>query len=217
MAVRTAMTALIASVRDLTGDVGESPMLTDQQVQDKLDESRQTIRYELLLPAPMISNDVADNPAVMVWIEYFSQHKYWEVDEIVQDAHFVQLTPIDFEPIVGRFVMSFALTPGVLPPKSESPAQLPPVWCTGKVYDINKAAYKCLSLMIALLARTTYNFTADGQTISRAQIITNLQSIMKECARNIKPRTILLERSDGSPMPGRELLRIGGEYGTSGW
>lgn len=217
MPVRAAMSDLILAVRDLTGDVGDSPMLVDQQIQDKLDESRQTIRYELLAPAPIISNDVKTNPAQMVWLEYFSQHGHWEVDEVVQDAFWVQLTPVDFEPIVGRFVFAYAITPGTLPPKSESPGQVPPVWVTGKVYDINKAAYKCLGLMKALLARTTYTFTADGQTLNRMQIMQNLDSIMKECARNIKPRTIPLTRSDVEVAPGRELLRIGGMYGTSGW
>lgn len=219
MAVRAAMAALIQEVRDLIGDTTAPEMLTDQQIQDKLDENRQSVRYELLLPAPMISNDVKTNPAQMVWLEYFSRNRFWEVDEIVQDAFWVQLTPITFEPLVGRWVFSYDLdaSPGVLPPKTVSPGQVPPVWATGKVYDINAAGYKCCRMLIAQLARTTYNFSADGRTLNRQGIIQNLKDVMAECARQIKPRTIPLVRSDAAIQPAAELLRIGGQYGTSDW
>ncbi len=218
MAVRSSMTDIIQAVADLIGDPGFS-LVTQQQIQDKLDEGRESVRYELLMPAPMISNDIKTNPAQMVWLEYFSQHHYWEVDEIVQDAYWVQLSPVKFEPIVGRWVFAYDMdaSPGVLPPKTESPGQLPPVWVTGKVYDINKAGYKCCRLMRAALARTTYNVTLDGQTLSRQQMLANIKDVEAECARNIKPRTIPLIRSDAAITPARELLKIGGQYGTSGW
>lgn len=218
MALRQSMLAIIEAVRDLIGDpVTGNELLSAQQIQDKLDENRQTIRYELLSPAPVISNDDKTNPAQMIWLEYFSQYRYWEPDEVVQDAYFVQLTPVEFEPLVGRWVFSYAITPGVLPPKSESPGQVPPVWATGKVYDLNAAGYKCCRLMLAALARTTYNFSADGRSLNRQGIIQNIKDVMAECGRNIKPRTIPLVRGDTAITPNRELLRIGGDYGTSSW
>ncbi len=218
MAVRPLMLPIIEMVRDLIGDpVTGSELLSAEQIQNKLDENRQEVRYELLLPAPQITNDVKVNPAQMVWIDYYSRNKPWETDEIVQDAFWTQLVPVSFEPLVGHWQFSYLPTPGVLPPKSVSPGQVPPVWVTGKVYDINAAAYKCCRLLIAQLARTTYNFNANGQALNRQGIIQNLKEVMAECARNIRPRTIPLVRSDAAIQPAAELLRIGGQYGTSSW
>jgi hypothetical protein len=207
MPVRSTMTAIIAATKDITGDP-TNVYLTDQQVQDALDESRSDVRYELLTPAPWIVNASVQTSATILWLDYYSEFQYWETDEIWQEGHFTALTPVQSEPIVGHWVFSYNYTPGTLPPASQAPGQYPPVFASGKVYDLNRAAYKCLRLMIAKVATNTYNFSADGQTFNRYQIVQTWQAMMKDCALSMKPIRLPARRSDSVTSSHREHVRL---------
>ena len=215
MPVRPAMSSIIAAVADLIGDPSNL-QLTQQQLQDALDERtcRQDVRYENLTPAPWISNDVVTNSAAFIWLDYYSKFGFWETDEVVQEAHWVQLTPIFFEPIVGHWVFSASYTAGVLPPKSLAPGQVPVLFATGKVYDIYRAAVKCCMLIKAKLANNTYNFTADGQTLNRFQIMQNYNDLIKDYSRKIKPRRIHLVRSDNNTPDRQGMVTL---LGNNNW
>lgn len=185
MAIRSQMLALIQQVRDLIGDpdTGAS-QFSAQQVQDALDESRLDIRYELLAAAPTITNDGTTGSAEYVWIDYFSIFKYWEVDSaVVQYGDFTEKTPVATEYIAGHWQFSVNVPPGTLPANSSAPGQYPPLFVTGRAYDIYAAACKLLRMWIAALAGSTYNFSANGQSFQRFQIIQSKQFLLQEYGR----------------------------------
>ena len=201
MSLRPTMLPLIEWIRDLIGDpVDGNELLQAEQIQQKLDLHRRDVYRVRLEEAPILSNDAAANTAQIIYLDYYApcslQGWAWEQDEIEQDGYWVQLTPVKFEPLVGHWVFSYLPTPGVLVPKAQSPGQLPPVMVSGKVYDLNAAAYECCRLLLGKLARCTYTITMDGQTLNRYQIMQNVKDVMAECARNIKPRAIRVTRAD---------------------
>ena len=200
MAVRPTMqTAIIPAIRDLIADTSGSPTFSDQQVQDAADESRADVYYELLKAVPTITNDGTTGSAAYVWIDYYSQFKFWEIGQAVtQYGDFTARSPVATEYIIGHWQFSYLPTAGVLPPNSASPGQYPPIFVTGRSYDIYAAAVKLLQLLKAKNMLTAYNFTDNGQNFSRGQIIANIDGLIKDYCRKIRPRKIPLRRSDSA-------------------
>lgn len=173
MAVRTSMAAIIATTRQLIGDVALPQDFQDQDVQDVLDAYRAEVRYELLQPMPDIQpGQNGSFVAQFVWASYQSEFQYWESDVVIQglntstDQPWFVLTPVSFEFINGKW--TFAVT---LPSIATPPAQFPPVYATGKAYDIYGAAANLLDRRIALRSLTTFDFTSDGQSFRISQVL----------------------------------------------
>src|SRR5690242_13994681 len=198
MAVRPTMFPIIQKVRELIGDpVTGSETFNPQTVQDALDESRYDIRYELLQAAPTITNDGTTGSAAYVWIDYYSQFQYWEIDYVTQQRDYTAINKVSFEFINGHWQFSYLPTPRQLPPISASPGQFPPVFVTGKSYDIYAAAVKLLRMKIASLALTTYNFSANSQSFQRGTIITTLQALIREYQGMQRTKAVRVGRDDG--------------------
>lgn len=194
MTVRSTMAAIIAETRLLINDpAGGSQLFTDQQIQDHLDDTRDDVRYELLTSAPSIVNlgEQTSTPADYIWADYFSKYHWWESDCVIQDGHFIVLTPLASDFIVGHWQFD-SLTPFV---DGTVPGQYPPLFATGKTYDINLAASTLWRFRAASLA-TAYDFTADGQTFHRSQQMAMCLKMSDYYACRARVRTLPVMRDD---------------------
>ncbi len=181
MPVRSSMADLIARVRLMVFDTGGSPTLTDQQIQDKLDECREDVRYLLLTPKPTFSNSSG-----IQYNDYYAQNGQelrgmWEADETLIRGDFTTLTPTSSDQLVGHWTFN---------------SQLPPVLLAGKTYDIYRAAADLLDYLIANLASNQIDFTADGQTFHLSQRLTFLEKRAVAYRRKQRARLGALGRSD---------------------
>jgi hypothetical protein len=201
MALRSSMAALIARTRRYIGDQGNQPHFADQDVQDALDEHRFTVRYALLRPGPILTLGGIYN-----YQDYYADVGYWEDDYLLSWGNYQTLTPTIREPIAGHWQFD-------LP----APGQYPPVMITGKYYDLHATAADLLEQWAAALSLTTYNFTSDGQTFHRDQIIRNLLATAA-CHRSQSLITdISLTRADLSVELRPLTIQIGGEESVTGF
>ena len=204
MAVRTSMSSLIATTRQMIGDVTTPQDFQDQDVQDVLDAYRTEVRYELMHPMPDIQpGQNGSLVAQFVWASYQSQFQYWESDVVIQGLNtannqpWVVLSPVTFEYITGKW--TFAVT---LPAIATPPAQYPPVYATGKVYDLYAAAAALLERRIALRSLTTFDVTTDGQTLKLSQILATWERLRDLYVGKSWDHVISLDRIDLAPGAG---------------
>lgn len=182
MAVRSTMAALIARVRLMIFDTSQTaPLFQDQDIQDKLDECRENVRYEPLTPQPTFSN-----PGGIQYNDYYSgdpEHTrgFWEEDETLIWGDFTTLTPLTSDEIVGHWTFN---------------NQLPPVLIAGKRYDIYRAAADLLDYKIAALAATEVDFTADGQSFHLSQQLAYLEKRVLDYRRKQRARVSAGGRAD---------------------
>lgn len=181
-------------------------MFTDDQIQTKLDELRDDIRYECLQAAPSIVNAAStNNQAQFVYADYHSRYRHWESDAILQGDlsgdFWKVLTPAASDYLKGYW--QFQLTPFT---NGTAPGQLPPVYCTGKVYDLYAASADLLDMRANTLSLTTFDFTSDSQSFKVSQIIDNLRKTALSYRRQAKPRIATMTRSD--VMPDRSTLSV---------
>ncbi len=196
MPVRSTMSPLITRVRLMINDpAGGSPQFQDQDIQDTLDETRDDIRYEGLTIAPSIVNIAStNNQASTIFADYYSKFQWWESDVVLQGysngAAWVTLTPVSSDYIVGHWM--FEATPFV---NGTVPGQLPPIFATGKVYDLNYAAADLLELWAATLSGS-YDVTVDGQTLRRSQLMAAKLNMANFYRRKAKPKIAKMDRHD---------------------
>lgn len=176
MAVRTSMTDLIAEVRLKIADPsGAGQFFTDQQVQDHLDATRLDLQYEALDPRPTLA------PSAITWTDYYSRYGYWESDAVLIWGNYTTLTPDVSDFIVGHWTFNAG--------------QYPPVFIRGKTYDVWRAAADLLEMWAASFA-AAYDFTADGQSFRRSQIIEAKMKLAAQFRRKSRPRTHIVTRGD---------------------
>lgn len=190
------MSALIARVSLYINDSTNATFST-QTVQDELDRTRQLVRYELLTPVPDIVPPASGTaPAQFNWATYISRFTDWEANEFLQGnlpggISWQLLTPLTSDELTGRW--TFDVT---LPTISTSiPAQLPPVFISGFVYDPYLAAAALLEIWAAQLA-DAFDFTSDGQTFKRSQRMQAKLALAREYRMRAKPTTVQIVRSD---------------------
>jgi hypothetical protein len=197
MAVRSTMANLITRVRLMVFDpAGASQFFTDQQIQDRLDYSRQDIRYESLSIAPTIVNIAStNNQPSTIYADYYSSWGDWEEDAVLQGQDtsgnaWKVLTPVASDYLVGHF--QFELTPFV---NGTVPGQLPPCFITGKTFDPNCAAADLLEFWAASLA-CAYDINVDGQSLKRSQMMQGKLMMSQYYRRLAKPRITKMARRD---------------------
>lgn len=161
MPVRPTMSKIIQRVRLLVND--PSPNFTDtvvqfsdQDVQDVLDSTRQDMRYLVLAPAPTYSG------STLSYFDYYSDLGDWEDDLTLWQWRINQMTPATTDNIVGHW--TFAKT------------TLPPVYITGKTFDIYRCAADLLERLSARWA-LSYSVSVDGQNLQRSQAFTMIQDL----------------------------------------
>lgn len=210
MAVRSTMADLISRVRLFIADPsGTSSQFTDQQIQDYLDATRDDIRYEGLTIAPSIVNNPSTaNQAVTVFADYYSAYQWWEQDVTLQGvntatgAAWVVLTPLVSDYITGHWQFEIDVFNS-----GTAPGQYPPVFATGKVYDVYAASADLLQFWGASLAGA-YDVTVDGQSMRRSQLMTAKLALADYYRRQCKPRIAKMVRDDVLPEVSSRRMRL---------
>lgn len=175
MAVRTTMAALIARVRLLINDPSSATQqFADQDIQDVLDESRMDVVNQALKPRPTYT------VGTIQYLNYYSQGG-WEDDYVFKQYLTVVVTPATLEPIAGHFAFA--------------QSTLPPVYITGKLYDVYRVAADLLERLTARWV-LSYNITANGQNLQRSQAAAALQNLAKTYRQKQRAGVIKMIRSD---------------------
>lgn len=197
MAVRSSMAQLIARTRLMIADpAGTSQQFADADIQDTLDMYRDDIRYESLIIAPSIVNiGSTQNSASTIFANYYSAYQWWESDVVLQGQGptglpWIVLTPLASDYITGRWQFELnEFTSGTVP------GQLPPVFATGKVYDLNAACADLLEFWASVLS-AAYNVSVDGQSLQRSQLMTAKLTLATNYRRKAKVRVVNMVRDD---------------------
>lgn len=201
-ALRPTMSSLITKVRLLINDPsGNGAQFQDTDLQDALDDWRQDVRYEQLTPAPTLLNTgTQQNPgtADYNWTDYYSSFKWWEQGEVLTDGHFLTLTPASSDELQGHWTFN-------LP----DPGQYPPVFITGRVYDVYAAAADLLELWSAALLANV-DVTSDGQTFRLSQLSAGKQKLADIYRRRALPTVSRQVRRDvNTPDTTSEVVLLG--------
>jgi len=206
MPVRSTMTALIARVSLMIGDPTNA-QFTTQNVQDYLDLNRDDVRYESLAIAPSIVNTASTgNQASTIFADYYSSFGYWEDDVVLQGyfngAAWVVLTPVASENLVGHWAFETnVFTSGTVP------GQLPPVFATGKVYDVYAAAADLLEIWAATYT-ASYDVSVDGQSLRRSQLMPNKLALAAKYRQMARPKIAKMVRADVLPQIDSVRMRL---------
>jgi hypothetical protein len=192
MAVRSSMAAIIARVRlKIFDPAGANQVFADQTIQDILDDNcRQDIYNMVLAPKPTFVS------GTIQWLDYLAGENPvigdWEDDAVLKQFLINVVTPSLAEPITGHW--QFAAT------------TLPPVYISGKTYDIYRASADLLEMRASTWA-LSYNVTVDGQTLHREGVMTQLQNLAKTYRTKQRVSSFSFQRSD---------LRSPGETAVAG-
>lgn len=199
MPVRSTMAALIARVRILINDpAGASQTFDDSTIQDVLDESRADYKNEVLKPKPTFSG------STIQFLDYYHPLGGWEDDLVIKQYLINQVTPSLSEPIAAHF--QFAQT------------TLPPLYISGKLFDIYRAAADLLERQAAMWV-LRYNVNVDGQSLQRSQAATALQTLAKTYRLKQRAGAIHVTRTDirqPSGLAGAGLGPLEVDYMASG-
>lgn len=167
--------------------------------------------------APAIVNAAStSNVPTMIFADYYSNFPWWEADVVLQGnststhAAWVVLTPVASDLIVGHFQFETSIfTSGTFP------GQYPPVWATGKSFDIYATAADLCDMWSAYLAGA-YDITVDGQTLRRSQLMQAKQTLANMFRRQAKPKSVKMIRRDVMPvLDSKSVPIMGGGSGMS--
>ena len=164
---RATMADLIDRVRGLIGDNGSTETLTDDELQEYLDQRRTRAIHAPLAYEPSISSTGA-----VQYLEYFGKDAGamlpWEDSPTFQDSSGAALTPDTSEPLRGHW--AFAAS------------QLPPVYITGSFYDVYGAAALACRELAGRVAQE-FDYGTDGHDFDRSQKHANLIAQAREYER----------------------------------
>jgi hypothetical protein len=179
MSVRSSMADLITRVRLLINDPsGGSQVFTDQQVQDALDTYRTDVRYMALREQPTYQA----SPLTTAWLDYYDDGRgFWESDAVLNSAAWATLSPATSDYLTGHWTFSSSTNP--------------PVYITGKSYDVYLAAADLAETWASNYARA-YDFSADGGTFNRSQMQAGLRALAVSLRSRAKPRSVRMVRGD---------------------
>lgn len=170
------MAALIARVRDLINDpAGSSQVWSDDQIQGVMDEGREDLVNKPLRPEPTYSG------STIQYLDYYSDVGGWEDDYILKQYLTVLVTPSAVEPIAGHFQFSSN--------------EFPPIYITGKRYDVYRSAADLLERWAAKWV-LSYDVLVGGQQFKRSQATDALLKLAKSYRLKQRPRSIGMKRSD---------------------
>jgi len=202
MAARNTMATQIGRVRDLIGDpAGTTQVWSDDQIQGVLDEGREDVTNRSLVPKPTFSG------SSIQYLDYYSGvgAGSWEDGMVLKQYETVIVTPSLIEPIVGHFQFSANV--------------FPPVFITGKNYDIYRAAADLLERYAAQWVLRV-DMVVDGQNIKRSQAADALQKLAKTFRAKQRIRSIHMVRTDLAPSTqpnkGSIVGPTGNDYMSSG-
>lgn len=165
MTARTTMADLITVVRTLVNDPsGGSAVFSDDAVQAALDNCRTDVfQWPLSGQAEMTTGGVS------VYKLHASGLPHWESGEVIQGVNWATLTPTSADRIRGTWTFSAG--------------QDPTIYATGSVYDVFGAACVLLDQWMAKLKFTVYDFSADGGSYKRSQMLETLREMRSQYAK----------------------------------
>lgn len=178
MAARDTMADLINLVRSLIGDpAGSTQQFTDDSVQAALDARRQLARGEWLRCTPTPTSG---------GYEYkdFAGEKYFESDARLTDGAYETVTPDAADYLNGRYTFD--------------DSQEQNLYISGSRYDVYGAAADLVDRWLASL-KLSYDFSADGASFSRSQMVENLKALLRDLRAHSEGggvSSLLIERSD---------------------
>jgi hypothetical protein len=214
---RPTMSALITQTRLMIADPsGTNQVFTDDQVQMKLDELRDDIWYEQLSAAPAVVNAAStNNQPQMVFADFYSAYHWWE-DGVVLQGYFggkasVVLTPVASDLLVGHWQFQLNIFAS-----GTAPGQFPPVWATGKIYDLYAASADLLDMRATTLSLTTFDFSSDSQSFKVSQVIDNMRKAALSYRRQAKPKIAKMVRRDVAPEIDTKSVPVLGGDGSFG-
>lgn len=176
MALRSTTTDLIARVRLLINDLaGANQMWSDSDIQDVMDESRVDYRNAVLKAVPTFGN------GTIAYLDYYHDLGGWENGAVLKQYLTTTVTPASSEPIVGHWTFA--------------ESTLPPVYVTGSLHDVYRAAADLLERQSAQWM-LRYSMTVDGQFLQRSMVIGNIQKIIQSYRMKQRPVAIRLIRTD---------------------
>lgn len=179
MAARGTMASLILRVRLLINDtlpLGSGQIFSDQDIQDVLDAGRTD-----LVNVPLVGQPTYTGSTIQYLNYYADGWTDWETDYVLNQYLTAPVTPASTEPITGLF--TFAAN------------TLPPVYITGKSFDIYRSAADLLQRWAAKWA-LLYSVNVDGQSLQRNQAHKALTDLAKFYRLQQRAGTLTLKRSD---------------------
>jgi hypothetical protein len=175
------MAALIDRVRFLTNDAivpGGLAQFDERQIQDALDRFRTDVRYMELREEETLQKA----PLPTIWLDYYDDGRGdWEEDGVLVMSDWSVVTPATSDWLTGHWTFSSN--------------QYPPVYITGKSYDIHMSAAWLIENYAASQARQ-YDFTADGATFRRSQLYAGLTALANSLRSKARPRMTYTGRTD---------------------
>jgi hypothetical protein len=178
MPLRTSMGSLITRVRGMINDTsGASQVWADFDIQMVLDESRQDLFNQPLEARPTYGS------GTLLYLDYFAPPSLgdWEDDIVLKQYLTTVVTPSVTDDIVGHW--TFAAT------------TLPPVFITGKTFDIYRSAADLLERWAAKWA-LSYAISVDGQTLHREQACVALLNLAHNYRLKQRAHVISTYRGD---------------------
>ncbi len=176
MPVRGTMANLITRVRNLINDpTGAGQIFDDQTIQDILDASRIDVINQPLQGQPTFSG------STIQYLDYFAPMGDFEDLPVLKQYLTQVVVPSVYENIVGHWQFATNV--------------FPPVFITGKTYDVYRAAADLLERWSAKWM-LSYDFTSDAQSFHRSQVAVQLQKLAATYRRQQRAISLNLSRSD---------------------
>jgi hypothetical protein len=179
---RASMADLITRLRLLINDLaGAEQVFSDDELEDALDARRADCRHLELAAA-----QTWDPVTGVTYLDHYAKVGDWETDAALEDATGLTLVTATADYLVGHW--TFAAS------------QTPPVYLTGKTYDLYATAADVLEMWAAKVA-LAFDFEADGASYKVSQrraALLDLAGVYRRRARGglgIGGMTIV-ERSD---------------------
>lgn len=164
---------LINRLRQVIND--SDGVFLDDELQSALDETRQMVSYEPLIP---VETRTPNGVAVYV---YLAASAPWEADAVLVDGSWQTLTPAEADLLSGRW--RFAAH------------QQPPVFIRGAVYDLYAAAVTLLEQW-AQREALSFDVRVDGQQLARSQKAEALLRMAEAYRRHVRPQAVTMRRED---------------------
>jgi hypothetical protein len=176
---RATLAEILARVRLLVNDRGTPPTFSDDELADTLDQRRSDFFQE---PLQEQVTYFAGKPAA--WLDYYAPFdlQWWEGDVQLYANTFAPITPATSDLSGGHWTFTTS--------------QNPPVYITGKLFDLYAAAADVLDLWIAQL-KLEYDTRQDQRNqFMRQQRITTMTDLAASYRAKQQPQSVTMTRPD---------------------
>jgi hypothetical protein len=181
--LRSSMADLIGHLRVRIADpAGAGQVFTDLQLQDFLDGHQLVVRYVELMARPTIPP--GGSVSQSAYKDYFSALGFWESDAVFANGAYAALTPDTKDELTGHWIFNAG--------------QLPPVYMTGKTYDLYGAAVDALGSWAAK-EKLSFSFAADGQQFQESQKVEALLKLADTYRAKVRIGAGAIVQTDYAP------------------